>query len=321
MKIAGGVIAIIAGVFGTLAGLTTVLFGGIGGALEAEGAETIVLLGFGGVLFSFLTIVLGAVALGMNSKKVGIALIVCAILGAVLGGTFVAIFMVLALLGGILATIGAKPKVVAGAEPSSLNQPEILNEKAKKKISGKTMAIIGGSVVGVLVILFIIVGVSGAFNDADTAKTSKTEVATAEKPEPTKTAAAPAPIKENVDAAKKEDRDEQKTVNLQPLLNKFGDLTDLQQEKWNKDNEWRFVVTGSGEVTEVESTSWLSEVSDADYEVTCVLSDGNHAVLYMGENNRDFVHDLDIGDMINFTGKLKSVEDWTLWCTAHVKVD
>ncbi|MFA7691646.1 MAG: hypothetical protein GX117_13190 [Candidatus Hydrogenedentes bacterium] len=131
MKIAGGVIALIAGVFGTLAGLVTVALGGVGGALEAEGAETIVALGFGGLLFSFLTIVLGAMALGMNSKKVGIALIVCAILGAVLGGTFVAIFMVLALLGGILATIGAsaKPAIAAAAQPSVLNQPEA--EKAE----------------------------------------------------------------------------------------------------------------------------------------------------------------------------------------------
>lgn len=34
-------------------------------------------------------------------------LIVCAVLGAVLGGGIVAIFMVLALIGGILATVGA----------------------------------------------------------------------------------------------------------------------------------------------------------------------------------------------------------------------
>lgn len=38
----------------------------------------------------------------------GILLIICAIAGAILGGTFVAIFMVLALIGGILTVIGNK---------------------------------------------------------------------------------------------------------------------------------------------------------------------------------------------------------------------
>lgn len=107
MKIAGGIIALVAGIFGTLAAGATLMVGGMGGALEAEGAESVVWLGFGGLFFSFLTIVLGAVALGVNSKKVGVALIISAILGAILGGTFVAVFMVLALLGGILVVIGS----------------------------------------------------------------------------------------------------------------------------------------------------------------------------------------------------------------------
>lgn len=57
-------------------------------------------------MFSFVTIVLGAVAMGAKGKVPGILLIVCAIAGAILGGTIVAVFMVLALIGGILATVG-----------------------------------------------------------------------------------------------------------------------------------------------------------------------------------------------------------------------
>jgi hypothetical protein len=59
-------------------------------------------------LFSFATIVLGAIAIGAKGRVPGILLIICSIAGAILGGTLVAVFMVLALLGGILATIGVK---------------------------------------------------------------------------------------------------------------------------------------------------------------------------------------------------------------------
>lgn len=117
MKTAGGIIALIAGIFGILAAGGTLMIGGVGGALEADEADTVVMLGFGGVFFSFLTIVLGAMALGMNSKKIGVGLIITAILGAILGGTFVAVFMLLALLGGILVVIGAGPKTMPQPAP------------------------------------------------------------------------------------------------------------------------------------------------------------------------------------------------------------
>ena len=106
MRKAGGIIALIAGVFGTLAAGATLLIGGVGGALELEGASTIIGLGWGGVLFSFLTIIFGAVAMNAQSRLPGLLLAVTAILGAVLGGTLVAIFMLLALVGGILALLG-----------------------------------------------------------------------------------------------------------------------------------------------------------------------------------------------------------------------
>ena len=69
--------------------------------------HTIVLLGWGGVAFSFLTIVLGATAIGAKGRTPGILIVLCAIAGAVLGGTLVAIFMALAGIGGLLAAITA----------------------------------------------------------------------------------------------------------------------------------------------------------------------------------------------------------------------
>lgn len=107
MEKAGGIIGIIAGVFGVCAALVTLLFGGIGAAFNANGAQTVVGLGWGGVGFSFLAIVCGAVVFA-RPRGAGIALVIVSILGAILGGTLVAIFMVLALLGGVLAIIGSK---------------------------------------------------------------------------------------------------------------------------------------------------------------------------------------------------------------------
>ena len=109
MKKLGGIIALVAGIFGILAAGITLFVGGIGGAAGAHDAGTVVGLGWGGVFFSFLTIVFSAVCMGgASSKTPGILLIICSILGAIFGGTLVAIFMVLALMGGILTLLGVK---------------------------------------------------------------------------------------------------------------------------------------------------------------------------------------------------------------------
>ena len=115
MQKAGGIIALVAGIFGTFAAIFTLFIGGIGSAFEAEGADTVVGLGWLGLLSAFATIILGAVAMGAKGKVPGILLIVCAIAGAIFGGTLVAVCMVLALIGGILATIKAGKEGTANA--------------------------------------------------------------------------------------------------------------------------------------------------------------------------------------------------------------
>lgn len=107
MKKAGGIIAIIAGIIALFAAGFTLFFGGLGSVFDAEGADTVIGLGWGGMLFSFITIILGAVAISAKGRVPGILLIVSSLLGAILGGIFVAIFMALALVGGILSTLGA----------------------------------------------------------------------------------------------------------------------------------------------------------------------------------------------------------------------
>lgn len=103
---AGGIISIIGGIFGFIAAITTLLVGGLGAAFKANGSNTIVGFGWGGIVFSFLVIVFGAIAFA-RPRGAGILLIFSSILGAILGGTLVAVCMVLSLLGGILAVFSA----------------------------------------------------------------------------------------------------------------------------------------------------------------------------------------------------------------------
>ena len=108
MKKSGGIIALIGGLFGTIAAIATLFIGGVGAALDADGGTTVVAMGWIGGLAAFLSIIIGAVAMGSKGKVPGILLIICAVLGAIFGGTIVAICMILTLAGGIMALFGNK---------------------------------------------------------------------------------------------------------------------------------------------------------------------------------------------------------------------
>ncbi len=154
MSKAGGIIGIIAGVFGFFAAIVTLFLGGIGSAFEAEGANTVIGLGWGGVLFSFLTIVFGAFAIA-RPKGAGIGLIISSILGAVLGGTIVAVCMALSLIGGILAVVGAK-KTISAALP----EEPVQNTPTANTVSSKKLYWIGGSI-GLLVLVIGVAMIAG----------------------------------------------------------------------------------------------------------------------------------------------------------------
>jgi len=154
MSKAGGIIGIIAGVFGFFAAIITLFLGGIGSAFEAEGANTVIGLGWGGVLFSFLTIVFGAIAIA-RPKGAGIGLIISSILGAVLGGTIVAVCMALSLIGGILAVVGAKKTPAA-----TLPEEPLQNKPSVNAASGKTLYWIGGGI-GLLMLVIGVAMIAG----------------------------------------------------------------------------------------------------------------------------------------------------------------
>lgn len=120
MQKTGGIIGLIGGIFGTLAALFTLLAGGFVAGLEGASAalsDTSVdtsastqIAGFGvmGLVFAFITIIVSVICMNAKGKFPGLLLIVTSIAGAITGGTFVAVCMVLPLVGGILALFGTK---------------------------------------------------------------------------------------------------------------------------------------------------------------------------------------------------------------------
>lgn len=161
---AGGIIAIIAGIFGIFAAGFTLLFGGVASALKADGGSTVVALGWGGVGFSFLTIIFGAMALS-RVRWAGIGIIICAIAGAILGGTLVAVFMALSLIGGILATIDSKTKNDTN-KPILANQLSTIHNESAQLIPASIQQEVkkkNGLVIGGALLLICLIGSAAYF--------------------------------------------------------------------------------------------------------------------------------------------------------------
>src|SRR5690606_33934652 len=108
---AGGLIGLVAGVFGVIAAVVTLMVGGLGSAMDSvmnlrSGIGVVVNLGFMGLAASFCTMVFGALSIGARGVGAGAGLVASSLVGVVAGGTFVAVCMILALIGGVLATVG-----------------------------------------------------------------------------------------------------------------------------------------------------------------------------------------------------------------------
>lgn len=111
---AGSIIGIIAGLLGVLAGFVTLFFGGLTTAFSMSGADTVVGLGWGGIVFSMLVVIYGAIA-SSKPKAGATGLILSSIGGIILGGTLVAILLVLSLVAGGMVAL-AKSKDVLEAQ-------------------------------------------------------------------------------------------------------------------------------------------------------------------------------------------------------------
>ena len=114
MKKSGGIVSLIAGIFGIFASIFTIMSGGLVGALETAGevrGDAIIGMGFWGILLSFIVIVFGALALNSGSRRNGFVLMAASVLGVYFGGNLVAICMFLSLIGGLLVTLGTGKKI------------------------------------------------------------------------------------------------------------------------------------------------------------------------------------------------------------------
>jgi len=111
MKRASGIIGLIGSILGFFAAIFTLFTGGVIGAIEGatgggDVGSTIVQYGWLGVLAAFLTIIFSAMMFNATSKTMPILLLASSIIGAIFGGTFVAVCMVLCIIAGIIGFIG-----------------------------------------------------------------------------------------------------------------------------------------------------------------------------------------------------------------------
>lgn len=106
MKIAAGVLGIIAGIFGIMGGFATVFVGAIGEAVEVADASTVMNLGAAAFWVSFIIVVLGIVAF-FKPKGSGIGLVVCGVITFIASNYFSG---PLAILGGVFGILDARYK-------------------------------------------------------------------------------------------------------------------------------------------------------------------------------------------------------------------
>lgn len=110
-------------------------------------------------------------------------------------------------------------------------------------------------------------------------------------------------------------------VSLRQLIANFSGFTEAQRDRWRENNDWQHWVKGICVVSEVSSTNWMSEISDAYFEVTCELPDDNRAILFYDESKETEMMDLSRGDVVDFRGRLKTIRYWGFWSSGYVKVN
>ncbi len=109
LRMAGGTIAVIGGIYASLIGFVMVFAGGLG-VFSAGWADA----GFSpvtGLVCGLMIIFLGALAINARGPFPGIMTAICAIIGAIVGGLLLTLFMILPLIGGGLAAAAAQREV------------------------------------------------------------------------------------------------------------------------------------------------------------------------------------------------------------------
>jgi hypothetical protein len=115
MSKAGGIVALIAGIFGFIFALFTLSIGGVASGLHVHGAGQALLIGWIALIMAALQITFGAIAVGKVGKRTGFYLLAVSLIGIFAGLMMVAsiggaICSLLALLGGILVEADARQR-------------------------------------------------------------------------------------------------------------------------------------------------------------------------------------------------------------------
>ncbi len=141
MEKAGGIIALIAGVLGIIAGFFTLFVGGLGSAFEAQGADGILNLAWAGLALSMLVVIGGGISLA-RPRPGGMTVVFTSVVGIVYGGSLVALCLALALIGGALAVL-APTRTGEGESP----------EPGRKRWQALALSLFAGLAVVVTAIL------------------------------------------------------------------------------------------------------------------------------------------------------------------------
>jgi hypothetical protein len=106
-----GVVIAIAGGLAFMAACSTILFGGLFGATRIlENGAEIVYRGWGGIAFSLLTLALALLSFYRPRRAFYAGVGIAAVIGALIGGYLVALFLAPAALAGFLAAACAGAK-------------------------------------------------------------------------------------------------------------------------------------------------------------------------------------------------------------------
>lgn len=107
------VLGLIGGIFGILCAFMALMIGGIGAAFEADGANSVIGLGWAAIALSILGIV-GSVMVKSKAKAGGIMMLIAAIGGIICISAFYILPGVLLLIGGLMGVF-RKEKASASA--------------------------------------------------------------------------------------------------------------------------------------------------------------------------------------------------------------
>jgi len=105
LRMAGGTISVIGGIYVAVLGFLATFIGGLGlfGGGWAGGISPVAAF-----ICGLLLIFLGALSINARGPFPGIMTIICAIIGAVVGGLLITLFMIIPLLGGAMAAVAAQ---------------------------------------------------------------------------------------------------------------------------------------------------------------------------------------------------------------------